>query len=156
ERIAPVARGAVAVCALAGAICVWFWGYSTPAGPRHVGTGVDMAQHPVQAAEFIEHIDLRSNIFNQHEFGSYLAWRWDGDRKLYYHGFVDDLTFYARDYLAVSESRDEFDRIVNQYNIGAFMLDRLRAPIQRAALIYQILLTTPSWRLVYYDDQSML
>jgi hypothetical protein len=56
----------------------------------------------------------------------------------------------------VNRSREDFDRVVRQYGVGAFLLDRLRGPPASAPLIYQFLLNDPQWRLVYADALSML
>lgn len=155
-RVGAVACGILALTTLGAAFKVCASGYTTLAGPRHVGTGLDISLHPIKAAEFIERIDLSTNLFNQHEYGCYLAWRWDGARKLFYHGFVDDLVFYARDYLGVNQSHEEFQRITDHHRIGAFLIDRLRVPPPQAAPIYQNLLTDPQWKLVHVDEMAML
>jgi hypothetical protein len=149
------ASAAVAMAAVIFSLKIAFGGYDTLAGPRHVGGGLDMAQHPVNAAGFVEQIGLETNLFNEHGFGSYLAWRWDGQRKLFYHGFVDDLGFYTRNYIGVNDSPDEFARVVNEFRIGAFLL---QSPNKRAGLplVFRMLLTSPDWRRVYRDNRAML
>lgn len=133
-----------------------FAGYSTFSGPRHFGTGMDTDFQPVQAADFLEKIKLRTPLFNQHDFGCYLAWRWNGNPKLFYHGFVDDIKFYHDDYLGVNRSLEEFDRIVAKYRIGAFLLARYNIRSLDLPLIYRTLLTRPDWHLVYVDDIAMV
>jgi hypothetical protein len=133
-----------------------FAGYTTFSGYKHFGTGMDSSYMPVKAADFIDNINLRVPLFNQHDFGTYLAWRWDGKRKLFYHGFVDDIKFYHDDYLGVNRSPEEFDRIVAKYRIGAFLLNRYNIRSLDLPLIYRTLLTRPDWHLVYVDDIAMV
>jgi hypothetical protein len=157
SRANALTCGLIALVGCAGAFGVAHWDYTVMGAPRHVGLGIDERLHPVRAAEFIERIGLATNLFNQQEYGSYLAWRWDGTRKLFYHGFVEDLDFYQRDYLSVNVSREAFNRIVDRYEIGAFLISRPPpAPQSRWPLLHQILLASPEWRLVYADDLRIL
>jgi hypothetical protein len=132
---------------------VVFRGYDTLAGPRRFGGGLDASMHPIAAADFIDRIGLQSNLYNQHGFGAYLAWRWDGQRKLFYHGFVEDLDFYRRKYIGVSETPEQFEGIVNEFRIGAFLLRRPEGPLP---LVYRMLNSSPDWRLVFRDAQAVL
>ncbi|MFH1131105.1 MAG: hypothetical protein V1754_07200 [Pseudomonadota bacterium] len=133
-----------------------FGGYDSLAGPRHLASGMDENHNPVKAAEFIDSVGLNVNIFNQHEFGAYLIWKWHGKRKLYYHGFVVDFDFYENDYLGANESRRNFDRIVNEYNIGAFLLTTMPFTPTQGPLLYRILLLDPNWQLVYAGRTAMI
>lgn len=131
-------------------------GYTTFMGPRHFGPGVDTSSQPVVAADFLDSIDLKTPLFNQQDFGCYLAWRWNGARKIFYHGFVDDMQFYSNDYLAVNRSQKDFNRIVNKYGIGAFMLRSYDITSPRLPLLYSELLSRPDWHLVYLDNIAMI
>jgi hypothetical protein len=117
---------------------------------------MDETFQPVKAADFLDTIELKTSLFNQHDFGCYLAWRWNGKRKLFYHGAVDDMKFYNDDYLGVNRSPAEFDRIVNKYKIGAFMLTRYDVRAPNLPLLYRILLTRSDWHLVYLDEIAMI
>jgi len=66
------------------------------------------------------------------------------------------MKFYNDDYLGVNRSPAEFDRIVNTYKIGAFMLTRNDVRTPDLPLLYRILLTRPDWHLVYMDDVAMI
>jgi hypothetical protein len=138
------------------ALKIAFYGYTTFMGPRHFGLGADTFSQPVMAADFLDAIDLKTPLFNQQDFGCYLAWHWNGGRKIFYHGFVDDMQFYSNDYLAVNRSQEDFDRIVNKYGIGAFMLRRYDMTSPRLPLIYSLLLSRPEWHLVYADSIAMI
>lgn len=131
-------------------------GYTNITGYRHIGTGVDLKTCPVNASEFIEKISLKTKLFNQHDFGSYLAWRWNGKRKIFYHGFIDDMKFYNSEYLGINRSVKEFNRIVNKYNFGAFMLTSSEFADPPYPLLYQILLNSPQWHMVYLDDRAVI
>jgi hypothetical protein len=119
-------------------------------------TALDESVLPVRAAEVVDGLDPDLRIFNQHEFGSYLIWRWDGRRKVYYHGFVTDLGFYQEDYIAVNRSAADFTRIVEKYDVGAFLLATYPASRTKGPRLYRTLLSSPDWRLAYHDEAAML
>ncbi len=147
---------AVTAVALACIVRIAVSGYSTPTGPRRVGLGVDPASVPERAAAFARTLPEGTRIFNEHEFGSYLAWAWDGDPPVFFHGYVLDPTFYERDYLGVNRSPQEFRRIVDAYGIGAFLLKRIPVTPASGPLFHRLLLTLPEWRLVHWDDSAIV
>jgi len=147
-------NGITALACALFALGLFFRPLPTLAATRRPGFGLDDRMHPAAAADLIDQIGVETNLFNDHSFGSYLAWRWDGKRKLYYHGFVDDLNFYRHNFLAVSESPEQFQRIVDTYQIGAFLLTP--PPRGGLPLVYQMLFNTPQWRLVHSDGRAIL
>lgn len=153
-RIDMAATAVVALAAVLVSLRVAFWGYDTLAGPRTFGGGLDTSMHPIAAADFIDRIGLESNLYNQAGFGAYLAWRWDGQRKIFYHGHVEDTDFIARHFLAVSETPEQFDRVVHEFRLGAFLL---RRPGEGALpLVYRQLYDSADWRLVFMDDRVLM
>ncbi len=135
---------------------LFFFGYTSYSGPRKVGIGINQSAYPIKAAEIIDRYHLTTPLFNQHDFGAFLAWYWAGRRQLFYHGFVDNLHFYQTDYLGVNKSPEEFERIVKKYQLGAFLLANYGFDLQHLPLIYHILITNPQWKLVYRDQLSLL
>ena len=123
--------------------------------PGHASL-IDETLVPVRAAEAVGRLDPEVRIFNQHEFGGYLIWRFGGARKVFHHGFVTDLRFYRDDYVAVNRSAEDFARIVEKYDIGAFLLAAYPASPTEGPLLYRTLLSSPEWRLVHADDAAML
>ncbi len=157
RRTATTVVAAVAIALLAGAsVRLAGWGYTLNGVPRHVALGLDADTVPVGAADFLDSIDLRVPLFNQHDFGAYLAYRWDGRRQLFYHGFVGDLYFFQAVYQAVSASEEDFDRIVRKYGIGAFLLARTFNTLDEGPLVVRILARRPDWHLAYADDVAVV
>ena len=157
RRSAAPLVAALAVALLAGAsVRLAGWGYTLNGVPRHVALGLDEDTVPIRAADFLDDIDLRVPLFNQHDFGAYLAYRWDGRRALFYHGFVGDLYFFQAVYQAVSASEEDFDRIVRKYGIGAFLLARTFDTPDDGPLVVRILMRRPEWHLVYVDNVSVV
>jgi hypothetical protein len=129
-----------------------FWGYQTISGPREVGVGFDEKVVPYKSAEMIDKANIPGNVFNAHIFGSYLAWAWEGKRKIFYHGFVTDTDFYLREYIGFSRSKEKFDELVSKYNINVILVDRF---VGEEAL-FNILATHPGWKHVYHDEGSVI
>lgn len=135
---------------------VAMFGYSPLSGPRTLGFGFNPLYYPVRAAALADEIGLSTNVFNQHEFGNYLAWTWRPRRKVFFHGFVDDAVFYRDNYIAVTKSKEDFDRIVDNFSIGAFLLEGRTLSSPQLPLVYRELTTRLDWALVYRDRTSAL
>lgn len=155
----PQGRRAEAACAglfLLFTVKVAAYGYSPMSGPRHLGLGEDEAVNPACVSRFMERFGLdKLRIFNQHELGAYFAFRFDGRMKLFYHGFVARPAFYERDYVSVNRSREDFDRVVEEYQLDGFLLSR-PAMGRPLPLVFQTLEAEKRWKLVYWDDLYVL
>lgn len=119
-------------------------------------TLLDETLLPIRASDALERLPADRRVFNQHEFGGYLIWRWGGQRKVFYHGFVTDLRFYREDYVAVNRSVEDFARIVAKYDIDTFLLATYPASATEGPLLYRTLLSSREWRLVHADEAAML
>ena len=131
-------------------------GYPDQGGTRHLGLGLDESVFPIRAARFLGALPPVGGIFNEHSFGAFLAWQWDGSPSLYYHGYVLDPDFYERDYLGASRTPADFDRIVARYDLGAFFMAMLPVTADNAPLLHKLLITRPEWHLVYWDPRAMI
>lgn len=127
-------------------------GYETISGPRQFGLGFDANVVPEKAAELILKTPQIGNVFNSHMFGSYLAWAWLEQRKIFYHGFVTDTNLFLKEYASFSADPKTFQQQVLKYNIGAFLLDRF----QGNERLLQILVNDPDWALAYKDASSLI
>lgn len=151
-----LALHATTLAALASAATIAFSGYAPSSGERRVGFGLDRSAYPFGAAEFVRAHAIDGALFDEHSFGAFLAYEWNGHPKLHFHGYVLDEGFYERDYLGVNASAAEFTRIVERYDLGAFLLGRMPATPMSGPLVYRELLTRPEWRLVWWDDLAVL
>ncbi|HEY3354312.1 MAG TPA: hypothetical protein VGQ83_13755 [Polyangia bacterium] len=131
-------------------------GYSTMSGPRRGGFGLQRSAYPFGAADFLKSLPLKGGIFNEHSFGAFLAWYWDGQPQIYFHGYLLDERFYDQDYLGANKSPEEFDRIVKEHDIGAFFMARLPVTPTHGPLLHRLLLTKPEWHLLYWDDRAIV
>jgi hypothetical protein len=148
---------ATALLILACTLQVAANGYGSGYPTRRIGFGVNRAEKPVGACEFIDSVGLGGNIFNAYEFGAYMIWRWQGLRKVFAHGFVGDPRYLMEEYAAIDRSASDFARIVERHKIDAFLLRSVR-PADPASLplSQRILLADRRWRLVYADDVAAL
>ncbi len=123
-------------------------GHSSFSGERKFGSSPDESFSPVKAAQFILQSQLK-NVFNTHLFGAFLAWEWQGKRKVFYHGFVTDMRFFVEEYSRFM-NREDFEEMVRRYQIDGFILDRFA----NEAPFFKILEHHPDWTLAYLDTAA--
>lgn len=147
-------KSAALLCGLLLAISAKniFFGYDTISGPRQFGLGVDQQFVPSGGVSYINLHPEIGRVFNSHLVGNYLAWVWNGERKIFYHGFITDTDFYLKDYVTFYQSRETFDRQVSKFQIDAFLLDRFVGN----ELLLSILTQHPNWKLSYNDSSSLV
>ena len=168
---AGIGAAVEAALCLGAVILLATGGYASLSGHRSPGLGLDRDRQPEAAADYIEkHGLVHARLFNQHEAGAYLIWRFDGAMKVFYHGWMTDNDFYFAEYAAAAESAEEFRRIVQKYDVEGFLLSR-PPPIDPRKLppLYLSLYLDPQadpprfaepgrtpWRLVYWDNRYVL
>jgi len=143
---------ALAMVALLWAVKNIGWGYETISGHRDFGLGVNPQIVPEKAAQLLDQSGLKANVYNSHLYGSYLAWAWEGHRKILYHGFVTDTQFFVNEFLKFGVGRSQFDQQVQKFDIGAFFLDRFKG---NEGLL-EILSNHPEWQLAYKDEGALI
>jgi hypothetical protein len=138
---------------------VLVFGYKADSGHRSIGLGLS-GMLPAAAASFVRGLHTPGHIYNQHGYGAYLAWAWDGNPQLMYHGYVHQPEFYTNEYLGVDRGPAEFDRIVKKYDIDVFFLRRQPVQLTKAgfngSFSQRALLTRPEWHLVYWDNAAVV
>jgi hypothetical protein len=148
-------RGASKVIAviLVGLIVkISFFGYQTSSGPRHVGLGLDPHFFPIKLASVYEQAHLTGNIYNSHEFGDYLAWRWGGNPQIFFHGAVLNTDFYQQEYRQAAASVADFDRLAEKYHWTVLFVNRYEHPDP----FFQILSQKQEWRQGAEDESGFL
>lgn len=121
---------------------------------RHWGGGVDWAQTPAKAAEFIMRERPAGMLFNDYDLGGYLMfWLYpeypvfiDGRTDLYGKGFF----LRHRDLMLGRDWRSEFDN--RRVNLVVVNYAYAMAP----ASIIAELDTSSDWSLVFWDDRAMV
>ena len=145
--------------AILGLLAVWTLAFGTNinGAPRRHGNALDPRVFPVAAAEWYRtHPQPDGNIWNEHSFGTYLAFAWNGNPKIFYHGFMDDMVFYGTNYLNINQTQGEFDRIVREFNIKTFFIQKHDLNAKSLPLLYVILKNHNQFKLVYQDDAAMI
>jgi hypothetical protein len=131
-------------------------GYTSRSGHHAFGFGLQRSLQPFAAADFVRALPGAPRIFNDHVFGTFLAWYWDAQPRIYFHGYVLDARFYLDEYVAISKSAADFDRIVKQHDIDVFFMRRVPATATSGPLVYRLLLTRPEWHLVWWDNRALV
>ncbi|MEO5969599.1 MAG: hypothetical protein ABIQ95_06700 [Bdellovibrionia bacterium] len=142
---------AVFFLALAGWITLE--GYTTAAGYRRFGGGLNPEYFPVGAANFIKSRDLQGHFFNEYAWGSYFIWTLNRKQSLFIHGHIDDPRHLADDYFAVNARKDLFDNTVNRYDIRYFVLDKAKLFVEPRPKLLDFL---DQWKIIYEDEISII
>jgi hypothetical protein len=85
-----------------------------------------------------------------------MIWRWQGTVRVFYHGFVNDTEYFVNNDRAINRSEKDFNRIVQTYNIGAFLLKTQFLSGNDEPAYYRKLRSSRDWHLVYMDTVAML
>lgn len=107
---------------------------------------------PVKAAQELKSEVQPLRAFNSFQFGGYLAFEWQGDPKVFMHGFITDFNFYERKYQAVQYSRETLDATVNEFQINGFLLSKAGPDIP----LIQLIAEHPDWTVLYQDRGSVV
>jgi hypothetical protein len=113
---------------------------------------VDTSYFPEEAVDVLTKLNPQMNVFNSFGFGGYLAWRWGGKRKIFFHGFSTNFKFYEDNYNLPQENQAELDKVINKYSIGVFLLSKLGNDNNFINLLNQ----HPGWQKIREDDAAVV
>ncbi len=149
SRLARIAIGGVM---LAGAFGLIFAGNPIRGPIRTFGGGVDMHVYPEGACRILENSPAPVRLFNQYDMGSYLIWRLHPRVRVFIDGRnqVYPEAFYAR-YLASNDAPQNFAALEREFGLDAVLLYN-----EPGANIPAFLTARPDWKLVWFDDSSVL
>jgi len=129
--------------------------------PKSFGVGMDTSFFPTRMVDFMNQnkiTELSSKPFNSYEFGGYFLWNFPGKQNFIDSRGVND--FIMSEYDTLFSIRTGFENIINQYDFEyAFLVERdlLTEPQLLDQFIYKYFyLNSNTWKLVYWDDNSML
>jgi hypothetical protein len=114
---------------LIAAICaglVWYKADTSPWVGRPLGEriGIDQIRLPVEATELLTRARPRMRIFNSFAYGGYLAWRWQGQPPVFYHGFSTNFRFFEDNYLEPMTSQEKLEALIREFDLGVFILTK--------------------------------
>jgi hypothetical protein len=157
RRASLVATLGTAAATLALAINVALGGYDAPPfSGRRLGLGRDGNYDCAAAADLVRSLPLEGHVFNELGYGAYLAWAWDGEPRIFDHGYVVDPVFYRDNYVAAMLSPASFDRIMNEFHVDAILLSPRPASQSSGLAIYRTLASRDDWHLIHWDKTSVV
>jgi hypothetical protein len=113
---------------------------------------IETSYFPETAAEFVQRAHPQMHVFNSFGFGGYLAWRWQGQPPIYFHGFSTNFDFYEKNYNAPQLSREGFDAMTERWQIGVFLLSKLGNDDG----FIRILRVHPDWQNIHEDPAAVV
>jgi hypothetical protein len=113
---------------------------------------IDTNYFPEAAVDTLNQMKPRLHIFNSFGYGGYLAWRWQGNPPIFFHGFSTNFKFYEDNYNRPQEGLKEFDELVAKYDIGVFLLSKLGNDNNYVVLLEQ----HPGWQKIREDRASVI
>jgi hypothetical protein len=134
------------------------FGYDSHLGHKEVGGGMSETFLPENAVDFITRHPFDGQIYHEYDWGSYLAWRWDGHPKIFSHGHIDDPRFLRDEYFALYRSLEEFRNSITRHGIKLFLV-RKKILIPGHALSNNNLidlLNKNKIRILYQDDLAVV
>lgn len=135
--------------------------YSYLSSTRSFGFGVADYDYPVKLFNFIKANDIQntgSRPFNSFNTGGYFIWEFKGKKNFIDSRNLSDKIYY--DYKSINNKLGGFEKKIDEYGFDYFIwfypgLVNNSAELQTSVTSY--LINNPqSWKLVYWDDQSML
>jgi hypothetical protein len=122
------------------------------------GFGVNRSVLPIQLVDFMKAHEVHGRPFNQYEMGGLLIWKMSEEKN-----FIDSRNLneeIVREYFQILRARSGFDEKLNQYGIDyvALLLPYFDQPAEetRPSLLNYCATHPTYWKLVYWDDMSVL
>ncbi|HEA47544.1 MAG TPA: tetratricopeptide repeat protein [bacterium] len=110
---------------------------------------------PDKAVDFIEENELSGNLFNPSGWGGYLIWRLYPECRVFIDGRL--LVYGERiyeEYGAIFRGEPPWEELLNRYKVDIALVDYNRK--HSRPNLRDRLYESQDWRLIYWDDESML
>lgn len=156
EQTRPLSVNSL-ISVLAAALCVLGVGFKVLKSPslrRPLSqlVSLDPVRLPLEAAETLKKANPQMPIFNSFAYGGYLAWRWQGQPPIFFHGFSTNFKFYEENYLEPMTSAQALEKLIAKYDLGIFLLTKTGYDGDYIELLSQ----NTGWQLMYEDAGSMI
>ena len=131
---------------------------SIPALARYEFRADTFFATPKGAADFLENIQIKGNMFNEYGFGGYLIWRLYPDKKVFIDGRSLEPDVYDEYRIVASasiEQNQSWEDTMRRYNISYIVMP----PLMPRGEIYPLveeLLERKDWTLIYNDQLSLI
>lgn len=126
------------------------YGYTASSGERLPKWDLDPKFFPVRTEEFLREKRIQGQLYNTHDFGSYLVWK--KQLPIFHHGFVTDMRFYEEDVIGVFKSQQRFLELASKYGWTMLLVEKHGA----YKYFWQILSPLTQWKIVAEDESSYL
>ncbi len=120
--------------------------------PLHERIELDPVRLPLEAARILKDQNPRMRLFNSFAYGGYLAWLWQGQPPLFFHGFSTNFDFFEKYYLAPMESQTRLMELIQKFDIGIFLLTKTGYDGDYINLLSM----NPHWQKMYEDAGSVI
>lgn len=124
---------------------------------RVFGWGINDEFIPVQLFDFKKENDISGNPYNHFGTGGYLVWNFPGEKNFIDSRNLNDKIF--TEYNLIMSMRPGFERKLDDYGVDYVIYldpDLIRRPNELKALVPSYLSRNANWKLVFWDDKSML
>lgn len=124
---------------------------------RPSGWGIDTDFMPVELFDFVKQNNISGRPFNQFGTGGYLVWNFPGQQNFIDSRNLNDDIF--NEYNSIMSMRPGFEKKLEQYGIDYVVYldpDLTRRPNDLKSVIVAYLSRNPNWKLVFWDDKSLL
>lgn len=112
----------------------------------------DNVPYPEGAVDFLKKHRIRANVINEHMWGGYIIWKAYPDLRPYIDGRFFHRRFYD-EYYPLLAGQPGWEHVLERYGITAAILTYSPG---RNSRLNDRLFRHPDWRLVYWDDVSLL
>ncbi len=113
---------------------------------------------PKGAADFLENLQIKGNMFNEYGFGGYLIWRLYPDKKVFIDGRSLEPDVYDKYRIVGSvsvERNQSWEDIMRRYNISYIVMPPLM-PRGEVYPLVEELFEREDWTLIYNDQLSLI
>lgn len=124
---------------------------------RDSGYVLDESQLPVQLFDFMKENNIMGTPFNKFETGGYLVWNFPGQKNFIDSRNLNDFIF--NEYNLISSARPGFEKKLDQYGIEYVIYFKPQLFLEPNYLKFGLnnyLFKNNNWKLVFWDDKSLL
>lgn len=124
---------------------------------RVSGWGINDEFIPVQMFDFLKEAKISGTPFNHFGTGGYLVWEFPGEKNFLDSRNLNDEIF--NEYQSILMMRPGFEKKLDERGVDYVIYldpDLIRRPQELKKQVTAYFSTNPDWKLVYWDDKSMV
>lgn len=124
---------------------------------RIFGWGINDEFIPVQLFDFMKQNNITGKPFNHFGTGGYLVWNFPGQKNFIDSRNLNDDIF--NEYNAIMSRTPGFEKKIENYGFDYIIYldpDLIRRPDDLKKIVVSYFAGNPGWKLVFWDDKSML